>query len=217
MTCSLAFRPAGANVTPHSSSVQKKIKVDTLFLPGMNVGLERARVAKVNDKTVLTYTFTNETGVPLESLQFVAFFVGPDGNIRGGEGWTINAALGARASQEVPVALQRQVSDDERVLLAVYRARGRKVKFEIEPPNVVDALQSMLSAKSAPAAGARYVKTAARLPQTVNPCIDAQAFAEKTCKCGIKTFSCNSSTGQYSFECFGADGPSCPKTPPRPN
>lgn len=217
LPCSLAFRPAGANLTPQAAPAQKKIKVDTLFLPGMNVGLERARVAKSNDKFLLTYTLTNETDAPLESLRFVAFFIGPDGSVRGGEGWTINGDLGARASREVPVTLQRQVSDDERLLLAVYRAGGRKVKFETEPSDVVNALQSVLSAKPASADAARYAKAAARLPQTVNPCVDAQSFAEKTCKCGIKTFSCNSSTGQYSFECFGADGPSCPKTPPRPN
>lgn len=146
LACSLAFVPGGANAVP----TQEKIKADVLPLPGVNVGLGGLRAAQVNDKTVLTYTFTNETEAPLESLQFVLFFVGPDGRIRGGEGWTINGALSGRASHEVPVALQRRASNDERLLLAVYRARGRQVKFETAPSDVVNAVQSMLSAKSPP-------------------------------------------------------------------
>lgn len=217
LACALVFSPGGRKAASVGATVTPRdaVEVEAFNLPGMPVNVTAAKAKKAEGKTVLSYSVGNDAGVSLDKLNLVVFIIQPDGRIRGGEGWATDTQQGQYVRVETPVTLEKQLLPGERLLVTLFRARSGAAKFEVSPEEVIRAVRSHLSGEASAPGGTRFVKAAA--VQTVNPCIDAQSFAEKTCVCGVKSFSCNSTTGRYSFEAYyGPDSPKCPKTKPSP-
>lgn len=208
----LTYVEAYTGQTGSSGSNQELISVEPFATMSVPVRIKKAKATKFNEKTVLSYSVTNETGENLRALHFVVFMVDSNNQIRGGEGWTLNTDLANQSSIELPVSLQNKVAKDDRLLLTVWKAEGATQTLSLDPSDVVKAAKDFAVTRQARAeAKMGHARRVAASPSPADACADGQKFATESCKCGIKTFSCNPSTGQYSFECF--EPTLCPTSP----
>jgi hypothetical protein len=206
---SVILSPANVARATGGGTPQKQISVVTYVSPKLPVRLVSAKASKVADrKPVLTYTAASHAGEQLDRLHFVAFVVGQDGRVKAGEGWVIDEGLAAHASVEIPISLKHNVATGEHLILSVWKAEGRANTFEAEPAEVVQSIQSGIANGERITAGAQIVRAAAR--SLNDKCTAGQSFATSSCKCGVKTFACDPTTGNFSFTCMTKEEGFCP-------
>lgn len=166
----------------------------------------------IDNKSVLKFTSENTSVESLSSVQFLLLIVDESGNIKSGQGWRYEKPIGGLSIAEVQVELKYPVDKGNHIILTSYEVGGQSKTYSVTPTKVLFELSSKKLIKERK----EFIKTVgAKLGQT-NPCGPAQTAASAACTCGLKSFSCNPQTGQYSFSCFSkTENPSgCPEAPP---
>lgn len=200
---------ANTNLLPEELSVITSIPEQ---IPVSFSGVTATKLGE--QKPVLKYSMTNNADNDFTNTNFVVFVVDKEGNIKAGQGWTVKQSLAARQSSEVLVALKYDVAAEDHLVLTVYKAEGETKKFEVAPSKVLENFADQRLVKPIE----KFVKTAGVFSPMPTPppsaCDAGQDFATNSCKCGIKSFSCNPTTGEFSFSCNSRAEGICPVAPP---
>jgi len=165
----------------------------------------------IDDRLVLRFSVDNISADRLSAMQFLVLIVDESGSIRSGQGWRQEKSIEPLSSSQSEFILKYVVEKGNRVVLTAYEAIGSSRSYSVTPTKVLAELSSLKLVKG----NNSFVKAlGSKLGQT-NPCAAAQSAAALACKCGIKSFSCNPQTGEYSFTCFSyQENPTaCPDGP----
>ncbi len=146
----------------------------------------------------LAFVVTNNSKKDFAKTNFVVLVVGPLGNVKSGVGQELRTNLTKRSSSSLKIAVNRVIGPNDSLILTAYKATGAKGTFEVNPIKVLD----LLGQEGFVTRNVLFSKTVGTGLLQVSPCAAGQGFATSSCSCGVKTFSCNPETGEYSFECF---------------
>jgi hypothetical protein len=185
-----------------ASQSQRRVSVRTIVSPRAPVGIGRAAATTTDNQTVLQYALDNRAGKQPASVELLAFTLGENGWVKGGEGWTAPDAASESRPESFLRILKSKPEAEDRLLLTVWRAGGA---FEVNETELNNMLRPH-AARAAQPLKARPVKVALTEGEY---CLDRMAVAKTSCSCGVKSFSCNPSSGEWSFTCYTkAESPS---------
>lgn len=207
LTCALAFTLSHSDASgkPASGAAPQSPRVDAHAPQGAPLTFYHAQAAGEPGRTVLSYSFNNSAGQRLDTVQLVALVLDAAGEVRGGQGWTVNVPSTPGEAVEGSIELAGEVRPSDYVLLTVWKAQGGSVNFTRGFSQTLKSYRRMKGFVSAAPDAPEFLK--ARAQQTQNTCSASLNEAKAACGCGgLKSFSCNPSTGQFSFECFPKNG-----------
>lgn len=189
-----------------SAQPQQRIKVNVADSPRIPAAIENADATSVQDQTVLRYKLANRAGRQLTTIEVVAFVVDKSGSVKGGEGWTLRESSPSDHTEGFVRILKSRVENGNHLVLAIWRAGDGSGMFELDKTELDNILRPRASAtrrhESVP-----LVRAAFRRGEY---CADRLAIAEAKCACGVKTFGCNPTSGEWSFGCYTkAESPGC--------
>lgn len=176
------------------SQSQRRVGVRAIVSPRAPVGIRNASATITDNQIVLQYALDNRTGRQPASVELLAFILDESGRVKGGEGWTVgNAATESRPESFLRI-LKTRPEDQDRLTLTVWRADGAFEVNETELNNILrpQAARGERSRKS------RLIKAAVAEGEY---CLDRLAAAKTSSPCGVKSFGCNPSSGEWSFTC----------------
>jgi hypothetical protein len=165
----------------------------------------------IKGNLLLDFVATNTSSERISTIQFLAMVVDEKGNVKFGQGWRSNKVLEGLSSTRVEIDFKYPVANGDKLVLFPYHVVGKTNVYEVLPGSVLNELVSKGQIKNKTFVHAIGVKLT-----DDNPCAAAQTAAAAACRCGLKSFSCNPQTGEYSFTCFSQqENPSaCPEGPP---
>jgi len=147
-----------------------------------------------HNQLVLQYALDNRAGKQPASVELLAFALDESGRVKGGEGWTApNATTESRPESFLRI-LKIKPEAEDRLRLTVWRVGGA---FEVNETELNNMLRPY-AARAERSPKARVVKAALTEGEY---CLDRLAVAQKSCPCGVKSFGCSPSTGEWSFTC----------------
>lgn len=203
-----------ASLGSASNSTRQTPRVETSAPQGAPLTFNYASFKREGGRNLLSYSFTNSANRRLDTVHLVALFLDSSEEVKGGHGWAININAASGLSTEGSIELNADLAPTDYVLLTVWKANGDAINFTKGLARTLKAYKRSKGMASGPEAP-EVIKAVA---QQTNTCNASLAEAKDTCGCGgLKTFSCNPVSGQFSFECFpknGCDKESAPATPP---
>jgi hypothetical protein len=195
----MVLLPAGAMVgtsqtNAANSQAQRRVSVKTMVSPRTPVGIGSAAATVTDNQIVLQYALDNRAGKQPPSVELLAFALDESGRVKGGEGWTAPDATMESRPESFLRILKINPEAEDRLMLTVWRVGGA---FEVNETELNNMLRPH-AAKAGHSLKARVVKAALTEGEY---CLDRLAVAEKSCPCGVKSFGCTPSTGEWSFTC----------------
>jgi hypothetical protein len=146
----------------------------------------------------LQYAISNPSGGQLTMFELLAFTSNREGQIKGGEGWTVRDNVAQSHTESFIRIMKTKLTPEDRLTLTIWRASGEAGTFEVTGPELNNLLRPRASSERQSSTG-RPVKAAMVEGEY---CQDRLAVAGNACSCGVKSFSCNPTAGEYSFTCF---------------
>ncbi|HEV2880864.1 MAG TPA: hypothetical protein VGX24_06105 [Pyrinomonadaceae bacterium] len=188
------------------SQSQRRVSVRAIVSPRAPVGIDNATATITDNQAVLQYALDNRTGRQSVSVELLAFTLDEGGRVKGGEGWTVANDTTESHPENFLRILKTKPEDVDRLTLTVWRAGG----FEANEAELNNILRPR-AARGEQFATGRLVKVALAAGEY---CLDRLAVAEKSCSCGVKSYSCNPTSGEWSFTCYSkAEAPAqCKQT-----
>ena len=180
-----------------NSQSQRRINVRTIVSPRSPVGIGSAAATMTDNQIVLQYALDNGGGGRQPaSAELLAFILDESGRVKGGEGWTATGAATQSRPETLLRIMKTGLEAEDRIVLTVWRAGSAFEVNETELNNILrpHAARREYSPKD------RMVKTATAAAGEY--CMDRIAIAKTSCSCGVKSFSCNPSSGEWSFTCY---------------
>jgi hypothetical protein len=158
------------------------------------VSIRNAAATITDNQIVVQYALDNRSGRQPVSVELLAFSIDQSGKVKGGEGWTVSNGTTESQPESLLRILKTKPDDEDHLTLTVWRAGGAFEVNETELNNILrlHAARGQQSVKS------RLVKAALTEGEY---CLDRLAVAPKSCPCGVKSFGCSPSTGEWSFTC----------------
>lgn len=179
-----------------NSQSQHRLKLKTTISPRAPVGIGSAAATMTDNQTVLQYALDERGGKQSASVELLAFTLDESGRVKGGEGWTAPVAAATESGRESLLRiLKSRPEAADRLLLTVWRVGSA---FEVNETELNNMLRPR-GAKAERGLKARPVKVALTEGEY---CLDRLAAAKTSCACGVKSFSCNPSSGEWSFTCY---------------
>ncbi len=146
----------------------------------------------------IDFDIINTSGKDLGKVSFIVLVVGPNGDVKSGIGQEIRTNVKNLTSTNAKLTVNRSLEPNDTLVLSTYQASGDSGSFNLNPVKLLN----MLGQEGLVRQNTNFSKTVGEGLLQVSPCQAGQNFATASCSCGVKTFSCNPETGQYSFECF---------------
>lgn len=191
---------------------QRRVVVESRNAPGIAVNLSAAIATQTDGQTALKYTVSNHTGGRLTAFGMLALVISKNGEVKGGEGWTVRDALGANSTEEFLRIMKTDVGAEEHLVLTMWKVSGDSGAYEVDKTLLNNVLKPRASVmKQTP--DLRSIKIA--LPDDAAYCRGWHEYAKSQCACGVKSFNCNPKDGSFGWTCFTrAESPSCVEPPP---
>ncbi len=187
-----------------SNCTRQAPRVESYIPQGAPLTLNHASLKKEEGKTLLNYSFMNSSNRRLDTVRFVALFIDSSEELKGGHGWTVNVGAASGVSTEGSIELNADLGPTDYVLLTVWKADGDSISFTQTLARTLKAYKRSKGIAGRPDAP-RFIKAVAQ--QTQSTCSASLEEAKDARGCGgVKSFSCNPSTGQFSFEFFPKNG-----------
>lgn len=115
------------------SQSQRRISIRTIVSPRAPVSVRDATAAAVDDdQIVLQYAVNNQSGGQLTEFEMIAYVLGKDGRVKGGEGWTVRDKVAQNYSRSFSRTMKTKLAREDRLVLTVWRASGEAGTFEID-------------------------------------------------------------------------------------
>ncbi|HZH32863.1 MAG TPA: hypothetical protein VEY11_18995 [Pyrinomonadaceae bacterium] len=203
----IALIPVEATIgTPQinaaDSQSQHHLRVRTKVSPRAPVGIGSAAATMTDNQIVLRYALDERAGKQLPSVELLAFTLDESGRVKGGEGWTAPAAATENGRESLLRILKSRPEAADQLMLTVWRVGSA---FEVNETELSNMLRPRAS-RAERALKPRLVKAALMEGEY---CLDRLAVVKTSCACGVKSFSCNASSGEWSFTCYTkAESPS---------
>jgi hypothetical protein len=180
------------------SPSQRRARVGVVVSPRAPISVGTTTATITDDQIVLQYAINNRSGGQVREFELLAFTLDRDGQVKGGEGWTVRDNLVDSQAESFVRIMKTNLTPEDRLTLTVWRASGEAGTFEVNRTELNDLLRPR-AATERQSATRRLVKAAMTEGEY---CQDRLAVATSSCSCGVKSFSCNPTTGEYSFSCF---------------
>jgi len=191
-------RVGDSQIRKGGSQSQRRVRVGVAISPRTPISLGTTTATITDDQTVLQYAVNNRSGGQLGAFELLAYTLGKDGRVKGGEGWTVREDLAGSQAESFLRVMKTKIVPEDRLTLTVWRTSGEAGTFEVNQTELNDLLRPR-AAKGRGSATSRLVKAAMTEGEY---CQDRLAVATNACACGVKSFSCNPTSGEYSFTCF---------------
>ncbi|HEX8459480.1 MAG TPA: hypothetical protein VF656_19465 [Pyrinomonadaceae bacterium] len=199
LTLTIALISADATVgTSHTNAAgcqsQRRVKIKAVVSPRAPVGIDSAAATISDNQLVLQYALDNRADRQPSPVELLAFTLDESGRVKGGEGWMTGNTTTENQTESLLRILKTKPEDENQLLLTVWRVGAFEVS-ETELKNILrsHAARTELSLKG------RLVKAALMEGEY---CTDRLAIAKTSCSCGVRSFSCNPSNGEWSFTCY---------------
>lgn len=181
---------------------RREVVVRAMTLPTVPVTFSHSVATRVSDRTVMSYTATNNAGVPISSIHVVVFVVDASGRIKAGEGWRINLDLAPNSTQDLQDIIESKVGPGDHVILSALKASGGGTEFEADASDLLNSVKGRSASINTPSLNRRFVRVAL---QTVSFCEAALNLAKRACsdEGGLSSFSCDEKNQTFSFTCKG--------------
>lgn len=225
-----AFVLSASNIvmaqTIRATDVNTFVRSDVYVPKEVPLSLEGLALFRtIEDEYMFRFSAANTTVGSLSNLRFLALIVGENGNIKSGQGWTSTGGLKSLGKSEFEVGLKYRVSNGDRLVLTVYSVKGPTGEIAVPLEQVTSELSSKGLIKAAKVSNPHQSKARSNsLPAKIvnakfavdDNCAAALTAAAAACPCGLKSFSCDPSTGSFSFTCFSQqENPgACLESPP---
>lgn len=159
------------------------------------MGIGNATATIADNQIVLQYALDNRGGRRAASAELLAFTFDEGGRVKGGEGWTVAKEKTQQSHPENFLRILKTGPEDVgRLTLMVWRAGG----YEADEAELNNILRPR-AARGEPSVNGRSLKVALAEGEY---CLDRLAVAEKSCSCGVKSYSRNPTSGECSFTCY---------------
>lgn len=178
-----------------SSQSQRRVSVRTIVSPRAPVDIVNPTATITNNQIVLQYALNKRAGGQAASVELLAFTFDEDGRVKGGEGWTVGNSTTQSHPENLLRILKTLPEDKGSLTLTVWRVGSSA--FEVNETELNNLIRPR-AARGEKSATGRLVKAALTEGEY---CLDRLAVAQKSCPCGVKSFGCSPTSGEWSFTC----------------
>ena len=112
-------------------------RVETYVPRGAPLTFGHASFRKEGGRNMLNYSFTTSAKRGLDTVQLVALFLDASGEVKGGQGWTVNMGGTSGAGAKGSIELKARLEPTDYVLLTVRKADGGSINFTKAPADTL--------------------------------------------------------------------------------
>jgi hypothetical protein len=187
----------------------QNIQADSLTPPNIPVTIGNIVVAEADgrDLSNVNYSITNQTSNVVKRIHLTVFVFNEEGRFVGGEGWRENVNLEAFSTKGLNAVLRNKVMLGGRIVLIVEQAEQKQGTWLINPSELISIVKTFINNgfNGLPSAVFRNGQMQTHFVESIGGtdyCTVRLAEARESCGSGgISSFSCNPSSGAFSFTC----------------